>query len=255
MGSNWRGAFTLFRREFLRFFSVPNNTIFPQLMTVFFYFLVFGIALGSRIKEVHGVPYLLFLLPGLFAQNLINGSYSNPSGSLFMSRTWGSIVDVLLAPISYVQFILAFVVAGMLRGLFLGVGTVLLAMVFLPVHIFNWPVLILYVLLISFVFACAGILIGLWTKNWEQLNIFINFVVTPLTFLGGVFYTLDMVPTVVRVITQFNPIFYMINGTRYGMIGVQDGNVWLGAIFLAVVGAGLFWWVYSLVKRGYHLKS
>jgi ABC-2 type transport system permease protein len=255
MAGKYTGMMTLLKREFLRFFTVPNNTVFPPLMSVFFYFLIFGIALGAKIQSVHGVPYLLFILPGLFAQMLINGAYSNPSGSLFMSRQWGSINDVLLAPIPYTQFIFAFIVAGMLRGITLAIGVAVIALFFMPFAVFNWFVLIAYVLLITFVFACAGIIVGLWCKSFEQLNIFINFFVTPLTFLGGVFYTLDMVPQLVRTITQFNPIFYMISGTRYGMLGVRDGNPWLGIVFLAVLGVVLFWVVYVLVKKGYNLKT
>ena len=252
---NIMGTYMLFRREFLRFFKVPNNTIFPQLITVFFYFLIFGLALGSIIKEVKGVPYLLFILPGLFAQNLINGSYSNPSGSIFMNKMWGSIQEVLLAPISYIGFCLAHIFAGMLRGIFLGLGTMVLALFFVRFTIAHPFILIAYILLISFAFACCGVLVGLWSKHWEQLNIFINFVVTPLTFLGGVFYTLDMVPPVMAFITRLNPIFYMINGTRYGMLGIYDGNVYLGLVFLLAVCIGLFAWVYWLVRRGYNLRT
>ncbi|MCF7866366.1 ABC transporter permease [Candidatus Woesearchaeota archaeon] len=253
--SDWIPFYTLFKREFLRFFKVPNNTIFPQLITVLFYFLIFGIAIGSRIKEVSGVSYFLFILPGLFVQLLINGSYSNPSGSLYVARNFGNITDILLAPISYIQFTLAYIFAGMLRGFFLGLGTIIIAMLFINVSIHHFWILIIYCLLISFVFACFGILVGLWAETWEQLNIFINFVVTPLTFLGGVFYTLDMVSGTIATITQFNPIFYMINGVRYGMIGVQDGNIYLGLIFLVIIASILFMITYKLIQKGYHLRT
>ena len=251
---NWTGFCTLFKKEFLRFFKVPNNTIFPQLVTVLFYFLIFGLAIGALIKEVAGVPYLLFILPGLFVQNIINGSYSNPSGSLFIGKVWGSLTDVLLAPLSHAQFILAYIFAGMCRGLFLGLGTILLGFFFTPIVIEHVWIFLTYVILISFFFACCGFIVGLWSKNWDQLNIFINFVVTPLTFLGGVFYTLDMVPPVMQFITKLNPVFYMINGVRYGMIGVSDGNVYLGMIFLVLLFTLVFGIVHLLVKKGYNLR-
>ena len=254
MKSSYISFYTLFKREFLRFFKVPNNTIFPQLMTVLFYFLIFGIALGSRITEVAGVSYFLFILPGLFVQTLINGSYSNPSGSLYVGRNWGSIVDVLVAPISYMQFIWAYLLAGMLRGLFLALGTVLIALVFIEFQIHSWTIFLAYLILISLLFACFGIIIGLWSSSWEQLNIFINFVVTPLTFLGGVFYTLEMVPEWMAIVTQANPIFYMINGVRYGMIGVQDGNIYVGLVILVIVTSIVFTFTYNLIKKGYNLK-
>ncbi len=255
MKSSWTSFYTLFKREFLRFFKVPNNTIFPHLISVLFYFLIFGIAIGTRIKEVAGVSYFLFIMPGLFVQLLINGSYSNPSGSLYMSRTWGSISDVLTAPISYIQFTFAHIFAAMLRGIFLGLGTMIIAMFFVKISIFNIWVLLIYVSLISFLFALCGIVVGLWAKTWEQLNIFINFVVTPLTFLGGVFYTLDMVPPIISTMTKWNPIFYMINGVRYGVLGIQDGNVYIGLLFLAIISGVMFSFVFYLVKKGYNLRN
>ncbi|MEK6822560.1 MAG: ABC transporter permease, partial [Nanoarchaeota archaeon] len=172
MSTDCIGFWTLLRREFLRFFKVPNNTIVPQMVTVLFYFLIFGVAIGSRIETIGGVPYLLFILPGLFVQNLINGSYSNASGSLFVSRIVGnSMQDVLLSPISYVQFTLAYVIASMLRGAFLAVGTVAVFLLFMRFSIAHWGIFLAYSLLTAFACSCCGIIIGLWSKNWDQLNI------------------------------------------------------------------------------------
>lgn len=255
MKNRYTGFWTLFKKEFLRFFKVPNNTIFPFLITVFFYFIIFGIAIGSRIKEVAGVSYLVFILPGLFVQLLINGSYSNPSGSLFVSRNWGSIEDLLVAPISYTQFSIAYILAGMLRGIFLGIGTIIIASFFTPLQFHNILLLLVYVLLISFLFACIGIIIGLWAKNHEQLNIFINFIVTPLTFLGGVFYTLDMVPETVAKITLLNPLFYMINGVRYGFIGITETPITLGIIILVIICVLTYYAVFTMIRKGYNLRT
>ncbi|MAG48048.1 hypothetical protein CL617_05560 [archaeon] len=255
MNTKFISFLTLFKREFNRFFKVPNNTILPHLITTLFYFLIFGIAIGSRIKEVAGVDYLLFILPGLFVQNLINGSYSNPSGSLYVSRNFGNMSDILIAPISNLSLTLAYVIAGMLRGIVLALGTVLIALFFTTFSIENYPLLLIYIFLISFAFACMGVIIGLWAKTFDQLNIFINFVVTPLTFLGGVFYTTDIVPNFLATITKFNPIFYMINGTRYAMIGVKDGNVYIGLIFLIIITIILFYTTFTLIKKGYNLRT
>lgn len=252
--TNWIGFYTFLKREFLRFFKVPHTTIFPVLVTVAFYMIVFGIALGTRIQEVAGVPYLLFIVPGLYMQMIIQGSYSNPSGSLFVARQWGSIHDILMSPISHTQMIFAYVLSGMARGFFLGLGTLIIALLFLQFPIYHGVILVVYSLLVAFVFALSGIIIGLWAKRWEQLNIFINFVITPLTFLGGIFYTLDMVPRPVATITQWNPIYYMVDGTRYAMIGVSETNIYLGLIFLAIASMLLFWWVWILIRKGYNLK-
>ena len=248
------GFYTFTKREFLRFFKVPHTTIFPVLVTVAFYMIIFGIAIGSRIKDVAGVPYLLFILPGLFAQMIIQGSYSNPSGSLFVARQWGNIHDILMSPISHTQMIFAYVIGGVARGFFLGLGTIIIGMLFLRFSVHSIIILILYSILIAVLFSLCGMIIGLMAKRWEQLNIFINFVVTPLTFLGGIFYTLDMVPKTVAIITQLNPIFYLVNGVRYGMIGVSEVNVYAGLFFLAVFCVILYAIVYRMFSIGYNLK-
>lgn len=248
------GFWSLFKREFLRFFTVMNTTIFPQLLTVFFYFLIFGIILGTRINEVSGYPYLLFILPGLYVQNLINGSYSNASGSLYISRTWTNMKDILLTPLTYAQLTLSYIFASMMRGFFLAIGTLILARVFLPIQIHHMLIFILYSLLISFAFACLGVIIGLWANDHQQLNIFINFVVTPLTFLGGVFYSLDMVTPLVKTITLANPLFYMIAGIRYGMLDIAETNYLTGLIILLLVNIILYTFVYKLFKKGYNLR-
>ena len=159
-----------------------------------------------------------------------------------------------MSPISHTQLLFAYILSGMARGFFLGIGTLIVAMLFMRFTIEHFFIFMAYSLLVSFLFACCGIIIGLWANEWEQLNIFINFVVTPLTFLGGIFYTLDMVPKAVAIVTQLNPIYYLINGTRYGMLGIAEGNVYLGLMFVAVVSALVYWLAYYLVKTGYHLK-
>lgn len=253
--TQWISFYTHFKREFFRFFQVPHTTIYPSLIVVFFYMLIFGIAIGSRIKEVAGISYLAFILPGLIAQNIINGSYSNPSGSIFVARQMGYIVDVLLAPISYLYTVMGYILAGMLRGLFLGVGTYLIALVFLRLPIQHLWLFLFYSLLISYVFSGIGILIGLFAEEWQQLNIFINFVVTPLTFLGGVFYSLDMIPHFMAVLTRMNPIFYMIDGMRYAMVGYADANIYMGILFLIFLGVIITMVCFHLFRIGYRLRS
>lgn len=255
MKKEWIGFFTLLKRELSRFFMVPVNTLVPQLVTVLFYLLIFGVAVGARIEQVQGVEYLLFILPGLFVQVLINGSFSNPSGSLYVGRRMGNINDVLLAPISNLKFITAILAGGVFRGLVLATGTIAIAMFFTSLQIHNWLILIAYILLISLLFSCLGFINGLWADGWEDSNIFLNFVLTPLIFLGGVFYTLDMIPRTMEILTQLNPVFYMVNGVRYGLIGVQDAPIQVGLLFLFIVCLAAFSVVYYLVRIGYKLRE
>mgnify|MGYP002761413583 CR=1 FL=1 len=253
--TSWTSWWTLLKRECLRFVQVPVTTIVPALTTVLFYFMIFGLVIGSRIESISGIDYIAFIVPGLLVQNVLNGSYSNPSGSLFMSRQHANIEDFLLAPINYLPFTLAYVLAGIFRGATLGVGTLAIAAIMTDVGIHSYSVFFAFLVLISASFACFGVIVGLWAQDHQQLNIFTNFLVTPLTFLGGVFYSLDMVSPTLRFITQLNPIYYMVAGVRYGMLGFKEVPLWIGFSFLGSVTVALFVLAHYLVKTGYHLRT
>jgi len=246
---------TLLKRESLRFLRVPVVTVVPALTTVLFYFLIFGLVIGSRIEQIAGYEYIAFIVPGLLVQNILNGSYSNPSGSLFISRTYGNINDFLLAPISYLPFTAIYVLAGVFRGAVLGIGTLCIALFMTEISIHSYTVFFVYVGLISTAFSSFGLIVGLWAEDFQQLNIFTNFLITPLTFLGGVFYSLDMVNDTLSIVTQLNPIYYMVAGVRYGMLGFEEVPVWIGISFLTVVSVSLFVCAWYLVKIGYNLKD
>lgn len=252
--TSWTSWWTLFKRECLRFVQVPVTTIVPALTTVLFYFLIFGVVIGTRIDTIQGIDYIAFIVPGLLVQNVLNGSYSNPSGSLFMSRAHANIEDFLLAPINYLPFTLAYVLAGIVRGATLGIGTLAIAAFMTDITIHSYTVFFAFLVLISATFASFGVIVGLWAQDHQQLNIFTNFLVTPLTFLGGVFYSLDMVNPTLRFITRLNPIYYMVAGVRYGMIGFNEVPIWIGLAFLSTVATGLFCLAYYLVRSGYHLR-
>lgn len=253
--TSWTSWWTLFKRECLRFVQVPVTTVVPALTTVLFYFLIFGVVIGTRIDQIQGFEYIAFIVPGLLVQNILNGSYSNPSGSLFMSRRHANIEDYLLAPINYLPFTLAYVLAGVVRGATLGVGTLVIAAFMTSITIHSYAVFFAYLVLISTTFASFGVVVGLWASDHQQLNIFTNFLITPLTFLGGVFYSLDMVNQTLEVLTLLNPIYYMVAGVRYGMLGFQEVPVWVGLGVLTAVSLAMFALAYSLVRTGYHLRD
>ncbi len=252
---NWIGFYAHLKRESLRFFKVPNNTVIPSLVSVFLYIVIFGAFLGARIKEIEGFPYIQFLVPGLILMNIIMGSYMNPSGSLFMARWAGNIEDVLVSPLSYFQMVMAYILGGMVRGFVLGIGTLLIAIIFAHIIVVNMWVLLAYVLLSSFIFSCFGIFVGLWANKWEQLNVFLNFLITPLTFLGGVFFSISMIPESIRFLAKFNPIFYMIDGARYGMIGYHEGSFAIGIPLLLIISAVLFVLLIHLFRKGWKLRT
>ncbi len=245
---------THLERETIRFFTVPNNTLVPGLVSAFLYLVIFGVGLGRRIS-VPGYDYLEFLIPGLVMLNLINGSYSNPSGSLFMSRFMEHIRDLLSSPMSHLSMTWAYVIGGISRGFTMGLGVWLIAMPFEVVSIKHPWVLLFYLILTSILFASFGIFVGLWAEEFEQLNIFLNFVITPLAFLGGVFYSVSQVPETLQYFTKFNPLFYMINGVRYGMIGWSEASLWLGAGILIPLTAAMWGLSFYLIKTGWHLRD
>ncbi len=249
-----RALWTMIERETIRFFTRPNNTMFPTLISSFLYLLIFGVGLGRRIG-LENMDYLQFLVPGLVMLNLINGSYSNPSGSLFLSRYLGHIDDILTSPLSYTSMTTAYIIGGIARGFTLGIGAWIIAMPFQVIPIKHPFIALTFMLLTSLVFSCFGIIIGLWAQEFDQLNVFLNFLITPFIFLGGVFYSIQQIPESIAWITSLNPLFYMINGVRYGMIGYTEASLWLGAGILISLSIFLFTICHQLIKHGWHLRT
>jgi ABC-2 type transport system permease protein len=250
-----RALWALVRHEVGRFFEVANNTILPPVISAALYLVIFGLALGDRITAGHGEAYLAFLIPGLILMQLVMGSYSNPSGSLYMSRLLGYINDVLLSSMSYAQMAAGYIIGGVVRGLTLGLGVWLVALLFEPVGVQHPLLLLIHVLLITVLFAALGLMVGLWAKRHDQLNILMNFALTPLVFLGGVFYSIDMIPPVLQTLTKYNPLFYMVNGVRYSMTGVLEAPIWLGLVILGVMTTVLLTASIVLFNKGYGLRK
>lgn len=250
------GFFTLIKRETMRFFQVPNNTILPVIVSTILYFIIFGVALGERIAGGGSAEeYLLFLVPGLIMMNMINGSFSNPSGSLFVSRLLGYINDVLLSSLSYLEMVSAYVLGGVIRGVTLGLATWAVGLFFVQVGLAHPLWFLFYAVTTCVVFACFGILIGLWAERNDTLNIPRNFIIQPLVFLGGVFYSIEIIPEALRTFTMYNPIFYMVNGLRYSMTGVQEASVWLGAGILLTLATILVSTCAYVFKIGWKMRS
>jgi len=252
---NWVGFWTLLRRETARFLVLWQQTVLPPILSSALYILIFGYSLGSRIREIHGQPYTEFLLPGLAMMGIMNASYSNSSSSLFMARREYYLNDILIAPISYWETVLAFMAGAMLRGIL--VGLVILAtgavLADLP-----WPhggYAVAFMVLVSALLACVGLVMGLWAESWDNIMLAVNFVITPLVFLGGVFYSIDMLPPFWKTLSHFNPLFYMINGMRYGVLGVEDASPALSLALTAGLAAAAFGATVALFRSGYRLKS
>ena len=251
----WLGIRTLFEKEVRRFLRVPGQTLLSPLITTVLYFLVFGYSLGGRLREIDGVPYARFLLPGLVMLGLINNAFLNTSSSLFIMKLQGTLVDVLVTPLSYLELLGAFVAAACTRALLVGTLTWLTATLFLGPALPHPFIALLAALLVSISFASGGLIVALWADKFEQVNFIPTFVITPLTFLGGVFYAASMLPEKFHRLLLVNPIYYMIESMRYALLGSAGvsplgGFAVLGFIAVAITGLAL-----ELLRRGYKLRA
>jgi ABC-2 type transport system permease protein len=252
---NLIGLRTLLSKEIRRFMKVPGQTLAQPVVTTSLYFVVFGYALGSRVREIDGVPYVRFIVPGLVLMALIQNAFLNSASSLFIAKIQGTIVDLLVAPLGVVDLLAGFILAAVVRGLLVG-GIVWLVAGFFTGFSVAHPLFALFVaVLVAATFALVGLAVAIWSDKFEQLNLIPTFVITPLSFLGGVFFSPTMLSGPLRVVTRANPILYMVEGLRFGVLGVTSAPVWLG---LAVTG-GIFLALLALVswmlKAGYKLRG
>jgi ABC-2 type transport system permease protein len=249
------GTWTLFVKEVRRFARVPGQTLLAPVITTVLYFVVFGWSLGGRLQEIGGVPYGRFIVPGLVALGVVTNTYANTSSSLFVMKLQGTVVDLLVSPLGYGQVLGAFVAAAVVRGLLVGGVTFCVAGLFAGFEVAHPLVALALILLAAVLFAALGLVTAIWASSFEQVNFVPTFFITPLTFLGGVFYSLDMLPPAFRRATLANPIFYMVDGVRFGIIGVSDASPWKGAALLAALAAAALAAAYGLLRSGYRLRG
>lgn len=249
-----RGLATLFYKELLRFSKVWLQTLVAPVITALLYFLVFSHVLEEHVRVYEDVSYTAFLIPGLIMMSVIQNAFANSSSSLIQSKVTGNIVFVLLSPLSYLDFYLAFVLAAVVRGLAVGAGVGVVAVLFVDLPVHNIAVLLVFALLGSAVLGSLGVIAGIWAEKFDQLAGFQNFVVLPLSFLSGVFYSIHSLPPFWQGVSHFNPFFYMIDGFRYGFFGVSDVDPWLSFGVSAASLALLSGVTLLLLKSGYRLR-
>ena len=247
------GWTTLFYKEVLRFWKVGFQTVAAPVMTAILYLLIFGHVLEDHVK-VHGASYTAFLLPGLIMMSVLQNAFANSSSSLIQSKIMGNLVFILLTPLSHRAWFFAYVASSMVRGLVVGAG-VLLCTFWAADLVFAEPVwIIAFALLGSGLLGSLGVIAGLWAEKFDQMAAFQNFVIVPMTFLSGVFYSIHSLPPFWQQLSRFNPFFYMIDGFRHGFFGQGDVSPWLslgvvGAAFALVAGLAL-----HLLKTGYKIR-
>ncbi|ATB30575.1 ABC transporter [Melittangium boletus DSM 14713] len=252
---NTLGMKTLLVKEVRRFMRVPGQTVLSPLISTSLYFLVFGYSLSKQVHEVEGMPYLAFIVPGLVFMGLANNAFLNSSSSLFITKIQGTVVDMLAAPLGPLELLAGFIGGAMVRGLMVGVLTWAVASFFTGVHLTHVPATFVFLLLSSYTFSVLGILAAVWAEKFEQVNFFPTFVMTPLTFLGGIFYSVRELPAPWNHLSLFNPMVYMVEGLRYGMLGQSGFPPLLGGGILLAVALLSTLVAWAALRSGYKLKA
>ncbi|PSO45110.1 MAG: ABC transporter permease [Parcubacteria group bacterium QH_9_35_7] len=255
MIKNWIGLKTFIHREINRFLRVWIQTLMSPWINATLYILIFGFIVGSKIDQIAGVSYIDFVLPGVLMLNLINSSFGQTSSSVYFQRFARFIEEVLIAPLSELEMIIGYVVGGITRGFVVGFGIFILAVIFSAANLSHIGWFIFYAVSVAIIFSLVGILVGMWAENFEQQSLINTFIITPFTFLGGVFNSIEMLPEQAQIFVKFNPFFYFVDGLRYSMIGVSEANTTIGFILIVSLIIGLTWLVWYLFKIGWRIRE
>lgn len=253
--NQWVAFSTLLNKEIIRLFRIWAQTIVPTVVTTILYFMVFGQVLGSRIGAIDGVPYIQFMTPGLIMLAVVNNSFINVVSTFFFAKFIRSIEEFLVAPMSYFAILMGFVLGGTVRGVMNGLIVALIALFFTPIHILHPGVMCATLILTSLLFGFLGFVNAVFAKTFDSINIVPTFVLTPLLYLGGIFYSIHMLPEPWHMIAQWNPILYVINAFRYSLLGVTDISIGYTLMVISVctfVLGSIAWW---LLSRGIGIKS
>ncbi len=253
--AEWIGFYSLLRRECYRFLSIPRQTVAGPLLETFLYISVFGAALGSRINEINGASYVVFIIPGLLLMSMIINSYANNSSSLFQQKMMHAIDDQLASPVSNYSLLVSYTLAGFLRSSIIVIIAFITASLMVQLPMEHAWIFILGLVLSGLFFSSIGVLVGLISDTFEQITSYQTFILTPLIFLGGVFYSVALLPEPFKTLTYFDPIFYMINTVRYGMLGHSDVNPYWSLLAITVATVTIIAINAHLFKRGYKLRS
>jgi ABC-2 type transport system permease protein len=251
---NYVGLGTLIRRELKRTYMVINQVVWPPIITTLLFIFIFGVSLGSRIKTLGGVPYVDFLMPGLVMLNVISSSYDEAASSLFQQRFMNSIQELLIAPLSYLEIIAGFLTGSILRGLVIGNLVMLIGLLVVQAAPHDIVTYFYFMFMTALLFSAVGMIAGLLGKTWDNLAIFTTFVITPLTYIGGVFSSIALLPPLLQRISLFNPMLYMIDGFRFSYTGAVDVNLGADAAVVTVLALAALAIAVELTKRGVNLR-
>jgi len=252
--TNWIGLYTFVRKEIQRMLRIPGQTLLSPLISATLYVFIFGYVIGNRIEEVNGVPYITFVFPGILMLNIISSSFAHSSSSVYFARFIRSIEEILVSPLSYIEIVIGYVTGAIVRSLIVAFGILIVGLLFGAVSLVNPVAFVFYVVSVATIFSLLGILVGLWAKGFEQLGAINIFVITPLTYLGGIFYSIFMLPEGIRFLTYSNPFFYFVDGIRSSMIGISEADTTLGLVIIMTLVVSLGWLIIHLFQIGWRIR-
>tara|TARA_B100000686_G_C16437234_1_gene785164 strand:- start:10 stop:810 length:801 start_codon:yes stop_codon:yes gene_type:complete len=252
---NWIGFWTLYKKETLRFLIVAVQTIISPIVTSLLFLFVLSLAIGNDRGEVLGFSFITFLTPGLIAMQVIQQSFSHSSSSIMISKIQGNIVDILYAPLTAAEITLAINLAACTRSIIIAIVAIIVFTFIVDLRFYNFFYIFIFTLLGSFFLSSIGIIIGLWAEKFDHMASATNFIIVPLSFLSGTFYSIQRLPNILKEISELNPFFYIIDGFRYGFLGSSDGSVKFGFIYLFILSIITWYISYFLFKKGYKIKS
>jgi ABC-2 type transport system permease protein len=251
---NWIGIWTLYHKEVWRFVKVSTQTVIAPVVTSLLFLAIFSLALGRSVQEIGGVSFAEFLAPGLIMMSMVQNAFANTSSSLVIAKVQGSIVDLLMPPLSPGEIVAGFALGGLTRGIFVGMAAVIGMSFFVPIRFHDPGFIAFHAVAASLLLAQLGILGGIWADKFDHIAAVTNFVITPFAFLSGAFYSVERLPDPWHAIAHMNPFFYMIDGFRYGFIGHADGSLTVGLLLLIGANALLLWLIWRLIAIGYKLR-
>ena len=252
---NWIGIYTLYKKEVLRFLIVSGQTLIGPILTSILFLLVISLAIGENRADVLGVPYIEFLANGLIMMQVIQQSFSHSSSSVMMGKMMGTVIDIVGSPLSAAEVTTSVVLASVTRGFSIALISSLIFTFFLNIQIYDYFFWFLYIFLSSFFLGSAGFIAGLYADKFDQMATVTNFVIVPLSFLSGTFYSIERLPLILQQISYYNPFFHMIDGFRYAFIGNLDGALKFGSIYLLILSLITWFCAFYLYKKGYKIKS
>ncbi|MAR63745.1 MAG: multidrug ABC transporter permease [Rickettsiales bacterium] len=254
-GFNWIGFYTLYSKEVRRFLNVFAQTVLAPAITTLLFYIIFTISVDRSYLSTESFTFSQFLAPGLVCMSIMQNAFANTSSSILISKVQGNIVDVLMPPLSEYELTFSYSLGGVTRGLLVGLSVSIVIYLIVPIQITNLFIIIYFALFSSLLLSLLGILCGIWAKKFDHMASVTNFIILPLTFLSGTFYSIERLPEDWRFFAYLNPFFYIIDGFRYGFVGVSDSNISLGIFILAIANLIFLILTIYIFKKGYGLRN